>query len=109
MKSKSENENMLLIPSKKKGESKVNITFRNELTIFSIEDIKDKVVNAVTTNDQIDFVLKDVKNMDLSFIQLIYSIKLTAKKYNKKVSFNISLSDDLMNLFINSGLGKLFE
>jgi len=106
---KSKNKNMLVIPSKKKGEKKVKIVFKNELTIFSIEDFKDQFIDTVINNDEINIDLKDVKNLDLTFVQLIYSLKITANKLKKKVSLNTDLSKDLMSLFNNSGLNKVLK
>jgi anti-anti-sigma regulatory factor len=104
---KIKNENLFLVPSKIKGEKKINITLRNELTIYSIEGLKDKIVDAIKDYDQIIFDIKDVKNMDLSFVQLLYSVKITADTLNKKVSFNVNLSDDIKTLFTNSDLSKV--
>lgn len=104
---KIKNENLLLIPSKIKGENKINITLRNELTIFSIESVKDKIIQAFKDYDQITFEIKDVNSMDLSFVQLLYSIKITADTHNKKVTFNVNLSDDIKSLFANSDLSKV--
>jgi MFS superfamily sulfate permease-like transporter len=104
---KRKEENIQIKPSKKKGENLVNIILENELTIFSIEIMKDKIIEAVMKYDQIGFELKNVNNIDLTYIQLLYSIKKTAEKLNKKVSFNVELSDDIKSLLNNSDLSKV--
>ena len=104
---KTKDNNIQIKPSKKKGESKVSIILANELTIFSIETLKDKIIDAVKKYDTIEFTLKDIGNMDLTFVQLFYSIKNSADSLNKKISFDVNLSDDIESLFINSDLDKV--
>jgi hypothetical protein len=103
------NKNIQIIPSKKKGENKVSVVLENELTIFSIEKMREKIIESVLKYDEIDFQLKNVNNMDLTFIQLFYSIKVTSEKLNKKVVFNIDLANDVKSLFINSDLYKVLK
>lgn len=103
------NKNIQIIPSKKKGEKKVSLVLENELTIFSIEKIREKIIESVLKYDEIDFQLKNITNMDLTFIQLFYSIKVTSEKLNKKVAFNIDLAEDVKSLFINSDLYKVLK
>lgn len=104
---KRKDNNIHIKPSKKKGENKVSIILENELTIFSIETMKDEIIDAVKKYDIIEFMLKDISNMDLTFIQLFYSIKISAESLNKKVSFDVNLSDDIESLFMNSDLNKV--
>jgi hypothetical protein len=103
------NKNIQIIPSKKKGENKVSVVLENELTIFSIEKMREKIIESVLKYDEIDFQLKNVNNMDLTFIQLFYSIKVTSDRLNKKVVFNIDLANDVKSLFINSDLYKVLK
>lgn len=103
------NKNIQIIPSNKKGEKKVSLVLENELTIFSIEKIREKIIESVLKYDEIDFQLKNITNMDLTFIQLFYSIKVTSEKLNKKVAFNIDLAEDVKSLFINSDLYKVLK
>ena len=103
------NKNIQITPSKKKGEKKVSLVLENELTIFSIEKIHEKIIESVLKYDEIDFQLKNITNMDLTFIQLFYSIKVTSEKLNKKVVFNIDLAEDVKSLFINSDLYKVLK
>jgi len=94
-------------PSKKKGENMASIILENELTIFSIESMKDKIIEAVMKYDHVEFALKNINNVDLTFIQLLYSVKKTAEALNKKVSFDVELPDDIKSLLNNSDLSKV--
>lgn len=104
---KTKEKNIQVKPSKKKGESMANIVLENELTIFSIESMKDKIIETVMKYDHVEFALKNVNNVDMTFIQLLYSVKKTAESLNKKVSFNVDLSDDIKSLLNNSDLSKV--
>ena len=104
---KATDKNIQIRPSKKKGENKVSIMLENELTIFSIENMKDKIIEAVKKYNIIEFKLNNISNMDLTFVQLFYSIKISTEKLNKKISFDVELSDDIESLFTNSGLNKV--
>lgn len=106
---KNTNENIYLEPSKKKNEKKVNIVFRNELTIFSIEGMKEKVNKVFADYKEINIEVKDVVNMDLSFIQLLHSLKLAASESKKKISLKVNISDDLKTLLNNSDLTKVLN
>lgn len=103
------NKNIKIKPSKKKGEKKVSIVLENELTIFSIEKIQEKIIDSVLKYDEIIFQLNNISNMDLTFIQLFQSIKITSAKLNKKVTFNLDLAEDVKSLFINSDLYKVLK
>ncbi len=103
------NKNIQIKPSKKKGEKKVSIVLKNELTIFSIEQLQSKIIDTVKKYDEIEFNLNEVSNMDLTFIQLFFSVKITADSQKKKVRFNENLSDDIKTLFINSDLYKVLN
>jgi len=103
------NTNIQIKPSKKKGEKKVSILLENELTIFSIEKMHKKIIDAVKKNDEIEFELKNISNMDLTFIQLFFSIKMSAEKLKKKVTINADLSEDVKSLFENSDLNKVLN
>lgn len=104
-----ENTNIQIKPSKKKGEKKVSIVLENELTIFSIENMHEKILNAVKKYDEIEFHLKNISNMDLTFVQLFFSIKQTAKNLKKKVTVKSELSEDVKSLFENSDLIKVLK
>lgn len=101
---KSKEKNIQLIPS---GNKKVVIILEHELTIFTIEKIKSKIIDAFHQYDFIDLNLKKVHNMDLTFVQLFYSLKVSAQKLNKKIVFKADMPDDLRSLFENSDLNKI--
>lgn len=104
-----EDKNIQIRPSKKKGENKASITLKNELTIFSIENMYKKIKDAFNKYDEIEFNLTDVSNMDLTFVQFFFSLRITAEKLKKQVSFNTKLPEDVKSLFVNSDLYKVLN
>ena len=104
---KQNNGNITMIPSKGKESNGVTINMENELTIFSIESLKDHIIEAVKKYNNIHVNMKNVKNMDLTFIQLLYSMKNYALSQNKKFIINAELSGDMKTLFNNSDLTKV--
>ena len=104
---KSKDKIIQIIPSKDKAEKRVTILFENDLSLSTIENIIEKVKEAFTNYNFLDINLRNVNNMDLSYIQLFYSIKATAKKLNKIVSFDAQISDELRLLYNNSDMNKV--
>ena len=93
---------------KAKGKS-VDVIFKEELTIYFIEKIKEDFIKTFTKYDNIKIILKDVINIDLSFLQFIYSLQKSAKKNNKTLSFDIKISKEIQLLINNSGLEKILK
>jgi len=104
---KTGSKNIQIIPSKKKGEKKTTIILEKELTIFSIEKIKDQIIDTYKSNEEIHFKLKDINNMDLTFIQLLFSLKQSAIKNKKIVTVESELSEDILSLLKNADLHRI--
>ena len=100
---------MQIKKAKSKGVKKVHILLDNELTIYSIEEMKDKIIKAFKENEEIEFTLKKVNNMDLSFIQFLFSLNQSAKKLPKEVVFNTDFNENIQSLFENSDIHKIFK
>lgn len=105
---KQKDDNVLIIASKEKTEKKVIISCENDLTISTIEKIKDKIIDSFKKNEIVECTLKNVKTIDLTFIQLFYSMQISAKKLNKKLSFKVEFSEDMNSLLSDSDLKKIF-
>ena len=98
-----------ITPSKKKEDKRVKIILENDLTIYSIEDFREKLIETYKKYDKIDLKLKNVNNIDLTFIQLLQAFRADAKKLNKSVSFDFNFPEDLELLLDNADLNKVFE
>lgn len=99
--------NIQIKSSSKKGDKKVKILLSDELTIYTIEDIKDDIIGAVQKYDDIEIQGDNIKEMDLAFVQLINSVKETAKKDGKTLSIDFVLSEENKNLFDSTDITKI--
>jgi asparagine synthetase A len=87
----------------------LNIVFSGQLTINYIKKIKDCV------NDQIDFS-RDISvnvdnpdNLDITFLQLLQSIKTTAELNKRQFMVTTTLPNELEILVSNSGFSDLLN
>lgn len=84
-------------------EKKADVLLQGELSIYNAEEIKKKLISAVNKHKNINVTLKNIENLDLAGIQLLYSCSKTCSKLNKKVTFNIELPRDIETIIENSG------
>lgn len=103
MSMKMNSDNIQIISSK----NKVTIILSNELTIYTIENIKDEIIKAVNKYDDIEISSNNIKNMDLTFVQLINSIQKSAIKKGKKLNVNIELNEENKILFENTNITRI--
>ena len=96
-------------PSKKKGENKVEINLIDELTIYTIEGIKENIIEAVNKYQDIEIKGTDIKNIDLTFVQLLDSIQKTVTNKGKNLTLDIQLNDENKVLFDNTGITRIIK
>ncbi len=101
--------NIQIKTSTKKGVKKAKVLLTDELNIYTIEGIKEEIINIVKRYDEIEFSTKDVKNMDITFVQLFYSIITSVKDKGKKVTFDIKLPEENQVLFDNTDLTRIIK
>ncbi len=101
----SANDNQVDIKTKNKinKEKKADVLLQKELSINNAEEIKKKLMSALNKHKNINVTLKNIENLDLAGIQLLYSCSRTCRKLNKKVTFNIELPEDIETIVENSG------
>ncbi|MDA3780022.1 MAG: hypothetical protein PF487_07395, partial [Bacteroidales bacterium] len=59
--------------------------------------------------DNIKLVMQDVTNIDLSFLQFIYSIQKSAIMQNKTLSMDVKIPKEIQLLINNSGLDNILK
>jgi len=106
---KAKRKNVQIKPSGKNTENSVNIILGNELTVYTIEDIKDDIIEAVKKYDKIEISGDNIKNMDLTFIQLIKSIQKTAEITGKLLTLNIDINTENKILFDNTDVIRIIK
>jgi ABC-type transporter Mla MlaB component len=87
----------------KKKDGGIDLVFSGQLTINNIEKITTEIKTILEKPTAINIQVKEVENLDLTFVQLIYSIKNSGKKNNFKVTLSVSLSEELKSLVANAG------
>jgi hypothetical protein len=97
------------LPSKNKKEKKAEIVLENELTIFTLEPLQHDLLKALDEYDEIKIKLKNIENIDLSFIQYLFSLQTFAAAKSKNLSFTAEFSDEIKSLLVNTGLLRLFN
>ncbi len=77
-------------------------TIANDFSIASIESIKKEIEELLTTSDKLVIKGENIKTIDLTGIQLLYSLRHTDKD-NKKITFEITLKEEVQNLLGKAG------
>lgn len=93
----------------KKNNGELAIVFSGQLTISSIKKMTQSLKTHIDNPEKVSITTKDVENLDLTFIQLIQSIKNSGKKNGYQVSVSIKLPEDLSSLMVNAGFGSLIQ
>lgn len=93
----------------KKGEPiKATLTVDDELSFINAASIGSEVQKHINEFDQLT-INASIAHIDLTGIQLLYSIKKTCEKVNKSVTFKIKLGEELKGLLLKSGFSDIFE
>lgn len=100
------------IPMKKiskKGSAEIKINQPNTFvlgennTIKQANTIKKELLSLLTDSEPVKIVGENIHNIDITFIQLMVSLKNSSIKRNKPVSFNFKLTKDLNTLLEHCG------
>jgi hypothetical protein len=103
--------NISILPIDDDNKRKVQIIIENDANIIT-EDYFYNTFNEIFDNfDYFYIKLVNIETFDLSFLQLLISIKKTISKTNKSVEFELNLPDNIKTVLSNSGvdINSLFE
>ena len=106
---KAKRKNVQIKPSRKNAENNVNIVLGDELTVYTIEEIKDDIIDAVKKYDKIEITGDKIKSIDLTFIQLIKSIQKTVEEKGKLLTLNIDISAENRILLENTDIIRIIK
>ena len=77
------------------------------LTVESAAEIKDRIMQVVSTfSSSLDIVVKEVTELDLSFLQLIQSFIYLLKAKNINFNINWIIDEEQMKLLCGTGFSK---
>jgi hypothetical protein len=97
----------LEIPKVKKGEPvKAILYVDDELSFINSAEVQEDILKNIKNVDQLN-IQASLVHLDLTGIQLLYSIKKTFETINKQVTYNIKMNEELKTLVARSGFKEL--
>jgi ABC-type transporter Mla MlaB component len=90
-----------------KDSKQVTISLFGNLSLDTIELVKLMLIKNLNLYQTFHVKLVDVENIDLGFIQLLYSFKSSVENNSKIVTFEIILQDEHNQLLEHAGLKDL--
>ena len=87
----------------------LDIIFSGQLTINNIDKITDSLRSNIKKPKSVNILSENVGNIDLTFIQLIYSIIKSGKGEGFKASSSIYIPEDLKLLLTNAGFSDIIS
>lgn len=101
--------NVLDIPKDKKGDFiKATLSIDGELSFINAASILGDIQSHIHEFDQLN-IQASLAHIDLTGIQILYSIKKSCSQNQKNVHFNIKMNEELTQLILRSGFKELFE
>ena len=84
-------------------ENRIVITFLGFLDVSQMGVVKQELQNAHITKEHVLLSVKDVDNIDLSFLQLVHAFLLKLKKNGKEFTFQWNVEEEYFRLVEESG------
>ncbi len=86
------------------NESTVNIIIEGDASINSEEEFYRQILPLVSEYNILEVEIKNIEVIDLTFIQLLLSLKNTLKYKNKNYKFSFDISEQMKSILDNSGI-----
>ncbi|MBN1119091.1 MAG: hypothetical protein JXA77_17910 [Bacteroidales bacterium] len=93
----------------KNTDDSLEVVFNGQLTINYIQKIKDSVGEQIDFSKDILVVVDNPDNLDITFLQLLQSMKKTAELNKRQFSVKTTLPNELESLVSNSGFSDLLN
>lgn len=94
----------------KSNQGELDIILSGQLTIVSIKKITESVKAQLNNKPKkVSITVNDVENIDLTFVQLLQSIKNSGVKNGFEIEASLKLPDDLSSLIKNAGFGSFLN
>ncbi|WP_462317072.1 STAS domain-containing protein [Marinilabilia sp.] len=93
----------------KKSDGILYVDFSGQLTINYIQKIKEAVSEQVDFSQDISVNVDNPDNLDITFLQLLQSLKTTAELNKKQLSISSTLPSELESLVSNAGFSDLLN
>ena len=81
----------------------------SELTVFTVEETKNSLDEFLAKDEKVKLIFENVSAIDLSYIQLLYSLKNAQNKDKVIFDFEDSITPEIEELLINTGFSEITE
>ena len=99
--------NLSITPNKENNS--VEIIYSGNLTLETVIELKEKIEPIYNKNSILKFEFIDVEEIDLSGIQMIYSLKKKNVTEQKNVQIHLEIANEMQNLLTRTGFTHLIE
>lgn len=86
-----------------------NLTLQGRLSIGNAQVIYDKIRTLLKTPNCLNIYLSEIHEIDLAFLQILYSLLSTAHKNKKRMSVFIDNPGKIKDLISKAGFETLFS
>lgn len=95
-------------PSRRKSVKKAKVFIEGELSIYNTQELLSKIKEVLNQYDMVDFKIRNVKDIDLSAVQVLYYVKKHHEESDKQLTFQIEeLGMELKSLLVKTKYNKL--
>jgi len=91
------------------GKNKFKIILEEDLTINTIENTMDEIDKIFENCEELLVEVKNVQELDLTYLQLFYSLYESFKSVDKKINFNFNFSEEYKTLIRFIGFDKVLN
>ncbi|MCH8319315.1 MAG: STAS domain-containing protein [Bacteroidetes bacterium] len=92
---------------KAKNRNNVTVLLEGELTLDHLDQVRKILIDCVRKFEIFQINLKNVANIDLACIQLLYALRKSVGEKNKTVTFSLKLSEELNTMLMHAGFDEL--
>jgi len=104
-----ENFKMIFKPSRRKTQKRILINLEGELTIKNCEIINTNINKVFQDFDNVELILNNIKEIDLTFIQLFQNIKSFYLPLDKFLSMNAEWSKEDKKILATCGFSDVLR
>jgi len=94
------------IPSKRKTQKKVFVHLSGDLTIRNVNLLKDKIPALFDEFDHVELVLKEIKGIDITTIQLFNLMRVNYHSFGKFTYINAELTAEQKKMLNTCGFSE---
>jgi hypothetical protein len=93
----------------KTGNDGIELVFSGQLTINYMQKIKDAISGKIDFSKDLSVHVNNPDNLDITFLQLLQSLKKTCAINRKNFSVEATLPHELESLIINAGFADMLN